>query len=207
MAVVIDGTTGISTPGLSNSGTLSQTGAATMSNTLQTATTIGVGAATPATSGAGITFPATQSASTDANTLDDYEEGTWTPAYGSQGTQPTVTYNTQGGRYIKVGRIVYFQIYLSTNSFTGGTGAVTITGWPFAFDVGPVSQRISVATETGTSWAGTNVPRGLNIYSSSGAVLVYRNSTAWGEVQVGDATNSSGGYNVFEISGCYLASA
>jgi len=40
---------------------------------------LGVGNATPSTSGAGITFPATQSASTDANTLDDYEEGTWTP--------------------------------------------------------------------------------------------------------------------------------
>jgi hypothetical protein len=41
-------------------------------------TTIGVGDATPSASGSGITFPATQSASTNANTLDDYEEGTWT---------------------------------------------------------------------------------------------------------------------------------
>jgi hypothetical protein len=38
-------------------------------------TTIGVGGATPSTSGSGISFPATQSASSDANTLDDYEEG------------------------------------------------------------------------------------------------------------------------------------
>jgi hypothetical protein len=44
-------------------------------------TTIGVGDATPSASGAGITFPADQTiigASSDANTLDDYEEGTWT---------------------------------------------------------------------------------------------------------------------------------
>ena len=40
---------------------------------------IGVGGATPTSNGSGITFPATQSASTNANTLDDYEEGTWTP--------------------------------------------------------------------------------------------------------------------------------
>jgi hypothetical protein len=42
---------------------------------------MGVGGATPSASGAGITFPADQSilgASTNANTLDDYEEGTWT---------------------------------------------------------------------------------------------------------------------------------
>jgi hypothetical protein len=44
-------------------------------------TTIGVGGATPSTSGAGITFPATQSASSNVNTLDDYEEGSWTPTY------------------------------------------------------------------------------------------------------------------------------
>jgi hypothetical protein len=43
---------------------------------------IGLGGATPTTSGTGITFPATASASTNANTLDDYEEGTWTPEYG-----------------------------------------------------------------------------------------------------------------------------
>lgn len=43
--------------------------------TIKTSSTISVGAATPSTSGAGITFPATQSASTNANTLDDYEEG------------------------------------------------------------------------------------------------------------------------------------
>lgn len=39
---------------------------------------IGLGNSTPS-SGMGIKFPATQSASSDANTLDDYEEGTWTP--------------------------------------------------------------------------------------------------------------------------------
>jgi hypothetical protein len=37
------------------------------------------GGATPTTSGTGITFPASASASTNANTSDDYEEGTWTP--------------------------------------------------------------------------------------------------------------------------------
>jgi hypothetical protein len=41
-------------------------------------TTIGVGGATASASGAGITFPATFSNSTNANTLDDYEEGSFT---------------------------------------------------------------------------------------------------------------------------------
>ena len=67
---------------------LSVTGLISATTTGKVGTTLGVGAATPSASGAGITFPATQSASTDANTLDDYEEGTWTP---NQGSGLTVT--------------------------------------------------------------------------------------------------------------------
>jgi hypothetical protein len=67
-------------------------------------TTLGVGAATPSASGAGITFPATQSASTDANTLDDYEEGSWTPGQGS-GLTVVGTFSS-AGRYVKIGRVV-----------------------------------------------------------------------------------------------------
>jgi hypothetical protein len=57
---------------------------------------IGLGGATPTTSGTGITFPATASASTNANTLDDYEEGTWTPVITAQtGTTSSNLFSTQ----------------------------------------------------------------------------------------------------------------
>jgi hypothetical protein len=77
-------------------------------------TTIGVGNATPSASGAGITFPATQSASSDANTLDDYEEGTWTPNQGSGLT--VVGAFSSSGIYTKVGRVVTIHA-----QFTGAT--------------------------------------------------------------------------------------
>ena len=97
----------------------------------QSKTTISVGDATPSTSGAGITFPATQSASSDANTLDDYEEGTWTPAFISTGA--TFAYSQQYGSYIKVGSLVTLQMRLRTNSATGTlTNAVSVTGIPFS---------------------------------------------------------------------------
>ena len=64
-------------------------------------TTIGVGGATPSTSGAGITFPSASSVSSNVNTLDDYERGTWTPTLGG-----TATYNLQTGYYVKIGRLV-----------------------------------------------------------------------------------------------------
>jgi hypothetical protein len=75
--------------------------------------------------GIGITFPATQSASSNANTLDDYEEGTWTPSVGG-----TATYTIQLGTYTKIGRIVNFVFYIEINLI--GTGSTTIvSGLPF----------------------------------------------------------------------------
>jgi hypothetical protein len=95
------------------------------------ATTIGVGGATPSTSGAGITFPATQSASTDANTLDDYEEGAWTPVLGGATSETGQAYDRQAGRYVKVGRVVTcsFDVALSTEGTI--TGNATLKGLPF----------------------------------------------------------------------------
>jgi hypothetical protein len=89
---------------------------------------------TPSTSGVGITFPATQSASSDANTLDDYEEGSWTPTFTTNGTAPTgVTYEIRQGRYTKIGRTVYIRMTIRLSSKgTGGTGDIMITGAPFS---------------------------------------------------------------------------
>jgi hypothetical protein len=74
----------------------------------------------------GISFPATQSAQSDANTLDDYEEGSWTPSIGGN-----ATYTLQTGTYTKIGRVVHLAGVLQINSF--GTGSInTISGVPFA---------------------------------------------------------------------------
>jgi hypothetical protein len=103
----------------------------TQNSTPAFASTIGVGGATAAASGAGITFPATQSASTNANTLDDYEEGTFTPTYLGETTAGTTTYTRQIGRYTKIGRLVYVMISINITNATG-TGNAIIGGLPFA---------------------------------------------------------------------------
>ena len=64
---------------------------------------IGLGGTSPTTSGTGITFPATQSASSNANTLDDYEEGTWTPTDTSGAGLSLTLSNTY---YVKIGSMV-----------------------------------------------------------------------------------------------------
>lgn len=97
------------------------------------ATTMGVGGATPSGSGSGITFPATQSASTDANTLDDYEEGTFTPTIGGSAPAGTGTYGTNGqiGRYQKIGNRCYFTIWLQWTNLSGAGGFLLAIGLPF----------------------------------------------------------------------------
>ena len=86
---------------------------------------------TPATSGTGITFPATQSASTDANTLDDYEEGTWTPTWSVSGG--TISAVNNEGYYTKIGRQVFVGGYIGYGgSVTGSpSGTLSIAGLPF----------------------------------------------------------------------------
>ena len=90
-------------------------------------TTIGVGAATPSASGAGITFPATQSASTNANTLDDYEEGTWTP---TDASGASLSFSVPKAIYTKIGNMVYAQGYVIYPA-TGSVATASIGGLPF----------------------------------------------------------------------------
>jgi hypothetical protein len=93
----------------------------------------------------GITFPATQSASSNANTLDDYEEGTWTPTVFGETTAGTTSYTIQTGRYTKIGNLVTCIFRVDWTSATG-TGYINIGGLPFtsenvvnAYGGGPIN--------------------------------------------------------------------
>ena len=52
----------------------------------------------------GLQFPATQVESSDANTLDDYEEGDWAPDLLFGGTNVDMAYSVQDGTYTKIGQ-------------------------------------------------------------------------------------------------------
>ena len=90
-------------------------------------------------SGKGINFNLTADASgtgvtAGSETLDDYEEGTWTPTFDAGGGV-TFSYNHQYGFYTKIGDTVTFQLYLmghasSISSGNGGNGVV-IQGLPY----------------------------------------------------------------------------
>lgn len=111
------------------------------------------GAATVA--GIGISFPSSQLASSDANTLDDYEEGSWTPIFTINGTDSGATWSAKIGKYVKVGKVVYLWAYLYTTSGRGsGTGPVRIESLPFACEGGSLSNYHVVDARAGISWSG-----------------------------------------------------
>jgi hypothetical protein len=139
-SVVISGDTSgaitLAAPAIAGTNTITlpaQTATIATLTTPSFATTIGVGGATAAASGAGITFPASQSASSDANTLDDYEEGTFTPSFSSTGASFAYDSDYRVGRYTKTGNLVTFSLWCATSTIPTGTlsNTLTITGLPF----------------------------------------------------------------------------
>ena len=131
-------------------------------------TTIGVGGASAAGSGAGITFPSTVSASTDANTLDDYREGTWTPTVTAG--SGTITSYTATGAYTKIGRHVNATVSISITNNGTGAGSINFT-LPFTAGTGPGwvgSGRENAVT-------GNMLQSLINSGASTAAVLFYNN--------------------------------
>ena len=93
---------------------------------------IGLGTAVPS-SGTGITFPAVQDPSSNANTLDDYEEGTWTPVFGVPCGFNIGTINA--AYYTKIGNVVTAQCYITLNG-VGNSSQIFLDGLPFVAKVG-----------------------------------------------------------------------
>lgn len=108
------------------------TGAVALASLPSFTTTIGVGAATASASGSGITFPASQSASSNANTLDDYEEGTWTPTLSGTGGATGQSYGVQNGLYTKIGNVVTVSFDVRLSTLGTISGQAVIGGLPFS---------------------------------------------------------------------------
>ena len=87
--------------------------------------------------GGQIAFPATAVPSADANTLDDYEEGTWTPIFVSTGC--TFTYTDQAGWYRKIGNLVVAQFHLLASAADTITNLLYLGGLPFTQSAGAFS--------------------------------------------------------------------
>lgn len=113
-----------------------------------------------------IKFPATQNASADANTLDDYEEGTFTPGITFGGGSTGITYTTQTGIYIKIGRLVFGVVNVTLSAKGSSTGAMAITGLPFAAALANYAQGVGYAA------AFTGLTGALTVLINSGVTTL-----------------------------------
>jgi hypothetical protein len=82
------------------------------------------------TAGHGIQFDTGDSGSDQL--LDDYEEGSWTPAYSPASGSFTMFANS--GTYVKIGKLVICSGTLSCNGSSSPSGTVYISGLPFTVD-------------------------------------------------------------------------
>ena len=120
--------------------------------------------------------------------LDDYEEGLWTPAYSTSGGSFTYDAAT-AGHYTKIGNVVtlYFRIY--SNSYSSGSGGVTITGVPFAE---AISNGAGAGSIGDCRLFGGDTPDTLQIVGS--AIRPYFRTSANGansQLQAGDLQDGS----------------
>jgi hypothetical protein len=95
----------------------------------------------------GIQFPATQNTTSNANTLDDYEEGTWTPEVTVGGSTTGITYSARAGTYTKIGNTVRIDFIIRLTNRGSNTGDVSIGGLPFA--------KANNAVDFGHTYVGT----------------------------------------------------
>jgi hypothetical protein len=100
----------------------------------------------------GITFPATAVAATNPNTLDDYEEGSWTPNQGA-GLTVTGTFSSTGF-YVKIGKqvTIWATVRGSTNISVASAGTNVCTNAPFTTTGGNVGSD-NGAPGCGTNWS------------------------------------------------------
>ena len=116
----------------------------------------------------GITFPATAVACTDPNTLDDYEEGTWTPTQGAALT--VVGAFSSSGTYVKVGNVVHlFGKVSGATSVAAAASGVIAGGAPY-----PIKGGINGVA------GGSAVPQG----NDAGAVVQFTNTSFYARATI-----------------------
>ena len=147
-------------------------------------------------SSGGLTFNGDTAA---ANALDDYEEGTYTPSYATSGGGESITYDSlRAGTYVKIGGLVYFNIMMRTDAFSGGSGNIYVS---LPFTAGGGIQQVATAGEA-DGWT-TDCPTSAYISSGANIAILQRVSgTGTTPITTANITNSSNS-NLINLSGCY----
>jgi len=151
-----------------------------------------------------IQFPATQNASADVNTLDDYEEGTFTPTVFDAITGGNeATYTRQEGVYTKIGNMVSFQLSVDIAGVAGMTGGndAVIRGLPYANRAVSGNQPMPLCVYSN----GVTFTDGITASIPTSVQFLYlRNIISAGSGANITVTNMGTGY--FTVAGTYFTS-
>jgi len=142
----------------------------------------------PSSTDYGIYLGAT--AAGDANLLNDYEEGTWTPSV----TVGSVS--TANGHYKKIGGIVHFRAYMTNFANTTNNESMYVTGLPFTI---ANSSAVGVAM-----WENINDDFKWDtvfVNSSSQIMFYFSTNGAYAELR---HTHLDGSNSGVHFSGTYL---
>jgi hypothetical protein len=145
------------------------------SGTANTGAFTTLGATGLITSGAGVTFDG------GTNTLDEYEEGSWTPSIGLV----TVTVTSATGRHTRIGNMMFIDFSITYNSLdTSDSSSISITSLPVALaNANFVSGNIDTIASTGLNFGAVNChftsdgsTSSIRLADGDGGVIRYNNS-------------------------------
>ena len=122
------------------------------------------------TAGKGIVLGATSN--TDANTLDDYEEGTWTAS--TPDFSGSITFSN--AVYVKIGQMVFVTLHITGKSNTSDSSQIAINGFPFsALGEHPASVGTNSSSSTPLGHAMINTAEIMYFYTQTGGAYTYDN--------------------------------
>ena len=142
--------------------------------------------------------------SSNANTLDDYEEGTFTGTFSSDGGTITIDASYNTGTYIKIGKLCWIQFSPAVGSISSPTGVLYVEGLPFTSMPSGTSTSytynrlhatiypLQTAQDHGTM---AQIPHGYTQASFNSADCAASNTTLAAHVKVGTEVM---------IAGCYI---
>lgn len=122
-----------------------------------------------------------------------YEAALWTPTLAGTGGQSGQVYSSREGRYIKIGQFVWASGYIALTTLGTITGALQITGLPYAADSGVL--QINIGT---LAWADmTSTYVNMIAYVAQGSTVIVAggitaaSATALTAIAQGDLSNTS----------------
>jgi len=135
----------------------------------------------------------------DANRLDDYEEGTFTPAITSGLAGGSIAYNSRSGRYTKIGNLVTFSFHMNISSCSLDSGQLKFGGLPkTAVDNGHLCGAAFLSMSNG-NMGSTNTYR---VVADSTDIEVI---TAAGDAYAANSSSLNAGNRALSMHGSYYA--